>query len=793
MTSDLQASPGRRRRARPRSRTPGIRIRALMIALIPSAALLITGVSVAGYLISGALSARAFATYYAQTSGLPIKLESAFEQERTLSLRALGGDRQALAGLRAQWSATNSVLSQLNATGNGAESLNPQALAGTSVALHEMPGRLASMRQSVQTGRTSAIKVDAFYTQLAGMGSPSLTLIALSSPGVTAAVDMITVSDLNRVPDLHSRVVGLGAGWVARGVVDPADRLILGQLAGAYRTQLQALASRLPQPDQADYAKLVAGKAWKTATSGEDDLAKSGKLAMPLASWLAAENTVSADLLGTYADDLHYAQSVAVSAANQTLSKSVLVGSLVLALAVAAFAASLVLANGLVRRLRRLRAKTLELAGVTLPSMVRRIGDGEPVDIESEVAMSGYGSDEIGQVAEAFNTAQRTAAATAVAEARTRAGVNKVFLDIAHRSQVVVHRQLELLDVAEAKQSDPEHLELLFQLDHLATRARRNAENLLILGGGQPGRKWRQPAALEDIVRSAVSETEHFARVSTVRLPDVRVQGAVVGDLVHLLAELVDNATVFSPPDAAVTVGGNLVGKGVVVEVEDQGLGIDFAERERLNETLANPPDFQVMSLSGQRHLGLFVVGQLAHRHGIAVSLLESAYGGIKAIVLIPASVVEAGGAAGGDLPAVAGPGGTSSSSRLWPGRPRARCRRRGAGKTRTCEGSRPGNVFRRPPSWPDSQASAALPGRWETPPGPPGPVPARARRGRAPLPRRERLANLAPGLRPDADGAAGHASPRRPPRSPEEARGSMSAFQRGTRLGRDFADEDNR
>ena len=396
---------------------------------------------------------------------------------------------------------------------------------------------------------------------------------------------------------------------------------------------------------------------WRLATSGEDDLALRGKLAVPLADWLAAENTVSAGLLGIWGDDLRYAQSASVTAANQSLSRSVIVGLLVLLLALAAFASAIVMANRLVRRLQRLREKTLEIADVTLPSMVRRIGDGEPVDVDSEVVLSGYGSDEIGQVAEAFKTAQRTAVALAAAEARTRGGVNKVFLDIAHRSQLVVHRQLELLDIAEAKQTDPEHLELLFQLDHLATRARRNAENLLILGGGQPGRKWRRAAGLEDIVRSAVSETEHFARVSTVRLPQVQVQGAVVGDLIHLLAELVDNATTFSPPGAAVTVSGSVVGKGVVVEVEDQGLGIEHPQRARLNETLANPPGFQAMALSEQRHLGLFVVGQLAQRHGIAVSLLESAYGGTRAVVLVPSDVVQTEGTADGDSAKISGLG----------------------------------------------------------------------------------------------------------------------------------------
>ena len=275
---------------------------------------------------------------------------------------------------------------------------------------------------------------------------------------------------------------------------------------------------------------------------------------------------------------------------------------------------------------------------MTLPSLVTRIGNGELVNVESEMTPLEYGSDEIGQVAEAFSTAQRTAVAAAVAEARTRGGINKVFLDIAHRSQLVVYRQLELLDVAEARQGDPEHLELLFQLDHLATRARRNAENLLILGGGQPGRKWRQ-RGLEDIVRSAVSETEQFARVSTVRLPEVQVLGAAWATSFTCWPSW--STTRRRSRHRSRRCGWRqLVGKGVVVEVEDQGLGIEFAERERLSAALRDPPDFQSMAVSGQRHLGLFVVGQLAQRHGITVSLLESAYGGIKAIVLIPSSVV---------------------------------------------------------------------------------------------------------------------------------------------------------
>jgi hypothetical protein len=253
------------------------------------------------------------------------------------------------------------------------------------------------------------------------------------------------------------------------------------------------------------------------------------------------------------------------------------------------------------------------------------------------------------------------------------------------------------------------------------------------------------------------------------------VHGSVVGDLIHLLAELVDNATAFSPPGAAVSVHGNLVGKGVVVEIEDQGLGIEFAERERLNDTLRNPPGFQAMALSGQRHLGLFVVGQLAGRHGITVSLQESAYGGIKAIVLVPSSAV----VPDGDL----GPA----------GRPR-----RHEQPQRAPDESASSPVLRpRGTGLPGLRVAAAaeppaesLPPAAARPGSPAAAPPAAARpeprpgHGRVPLPRRERLTNLAPGLLPDTQDA-GSAAPRRT-RSPEQARGSMSAFQHGTRLGRD-------
>jgi len=765
-----------------------IRIRVLAIALVPSVALLVTGGSVAGYLISEGLSEHSFADYSAQNIGVLTRFEAAVENERTISLRAVGGDPQALSGLQAQWNETDAALQAAAKAVGALQAINPQVMASTAAGFRVITAELPRVRQRVRSRQETAAAVDAFYTQIVGGSSPGLLLNALGAPDAVAAVDAITVLDLFPALDVHSRAVGLAAGWAERGPLTRPEQLQLAQLTGAYRNDLQALATRLSPAEQSAYQQLSAGSAWRIATAGEDALASQGEPGAPTASWLAAESTVSAGLLQLWIGSYQRSADATVAAANQTLSRSILLGSLVLALTVAAFTAALVLANRLVGRLRRLRTRTLELADSKLPEIVARLGAGEPVDVESALGQLDYGSDEIGQVAEAFNAAQRTAVAAAAAEASTRNGISKVFLDIAHRSQLVVHRQLELLDVAEARQGDPEHLELLFQLDHLATRARRNAENLLILGGGQPGRKWRRPAAVEDVVRSAVSETEHFARVDTVRLPAARVQGSVVGDLIHLLAELVDNATAFSPPDAMVTVRGNAVGKGVVVEVEDQGLGIEYAKREQLNEALRHPPGFQEMTVSGQRHIGLFVVGQLAQRHGITVSLQDSAYGGVKAIVLIPARLVEAG-TPGPDGPPAAGRAGRHEQLSAAPARlvPEVVPRPSG-GDGAGSLGQRTGPPA--PGTGPAERApvAAAAP-PWEIGAAPaPGP-----RRGHAPLPRRERLANLAPELRTDITAAAEQPAPHRPQRSPDEARGAMSAFQRGSRLGRDSASEDKR
>jgi signal transduction histidine kinase len=767
----------------------------LAIVVIPGATLLVVGATATSLFMSEAISARNWAGYLGEEVDPVVGILTAVQNERSLSVRTLGGDRDAAANLAARRAETSAGLEALNAIFPVAQRLNPDATTKSAVVYGDLVGRLPMIRQAIDLRQTTVADVDDFYTALGSVFGLGLTGSVRTTPDPKTVAEETTVLGLLQAADVHSRAIGRAAASLASGggSLGAADRDFVGRLVGAYRYQLDASATSLDGGVLARYQTLVGSAEWRQAIGGQKELTERGTLSVPVAGWLAAEEKVGAELRDLWSAQFRHAESVAKDAADRMLLQASLFGAAVLVFAVGAFLLAVRLANALVRRLQSLRTKTLDLADRQLPSLVRRLHDGEQIDVDAEMTVVDNGTDEIGQVAEAFTIAQRTAVAAAAAESRTREGVNKVFLDIAHRSQIVVHQQLEVLDIAEAKQGDPEHLELLFRLDHLTTRARRNAENLLVLGGGQAGRKWRNPVSLEEVVRGAVSETKDLARVSAVRLPDVRVLGAVVADLTHLLAELVDNATSFSPPDAPAAVRGNRVGRGVVVEIEDQGLGIRFEERERHNRLLHDPPDFQEMALSGQRRLGLFVVGQLAARHGITVSLQESVYGGITAIVLIPTKVLEPD--AGVD---------NSPMHDGTPAGPRAVSRHRRPGFAPTAAidpvprvaGTRDAQL----PPWPkdepkDEPVLARQADSLVRTSGSATAAPQPADRKRAPLPRRRRQEHLAPGLQVDGQAARSVGTPQAPRhlRSPDDARNSMASFQRGTRQGRGTSEARNR
>ncbi|WP_344885270.1 sensor histidine kinase, partial [Nonomuraea antimicrobica] len=320
---------------------------------------------------------------------------------------------------------------------------------------------------------------------------------------------------------------------------------------------------------------------------------------------------------------------------------AIISGALILVLLLLVLIITTRVAGSLVRPLRRLRAEALQVATTRLPDTVRVLresGDGAQVP---EVPSIGVNTrDEIGEVARAFDEVHREAIRLAGDEAKLRANVNSMFVNLSRRSQTLVERQLQLIEGLEQGEEDEQRLANLFRLDHLATRMRRNSENLLVLAGQEAARKWSDPVPLVDIARASLSEVENYERVQ-IQIPSgTLIVGPAVTDAVHLLAELIENAISFSPRESKVTVNSTPAEGGVLVTINDLGIGMSQDELAEANWRLANPP---VVDVAVSRRMGLFVVGRLALRHGVRVQLSMRETGGLSALVMMPDMLISNG------------------------------------------------------------------------------------------------------------------------------------------------------
>ncbi|WP_083940273.1 sensor histidine kinase, partial [Saccharomonospora saliphila] len=614
-----------------------IRTRVLAIAFLPSLVFLLAGSALAGYLIYDSVQVRSFATKVHDAAEPAGRFFAAVREERRLTLQELSDSRSLRAELQQTRAATNATAQEQSKALEDIGGDAPANVAESIVRTQRQVSALPEFRERVDSGDVSLQEAYDFYNRIIDEYTAGLNGVAQETPSAETAYKRLMAMPLFTSSDSMSRGDALAsAGIASGGLTEEEFRSYISQV-GAYHSALrQAEPNMIPAVRQ-QYEQLVSSPAWKTLTTVENAFLRGNQtnLPVPETEWRTAAAEVSTGLWNLYVQQSTSATNLALDEAEDQLTTSVLAAVGVLLVAAAAFFIAWRLSNGLIKRLTSLRAETLDIAEERMPRVVERVRGGESVDLSTEVSYLDHGDDEIGQVADAFNKAQQTAIAAAVDEAKTREGTKRVFLNIAHRSQVIVHRQLQALDAAERKQEDPDQLDMLFRLDHLSTRARRNAENLIILGGEQPGRQFRTPVAISDLVRGATAETEEYKRVTMGKLPATAVAGPVVGDLVHLLAELIDNATSFSPPQSRVEVRGELVGRGAVIEVEDQGIGMESEELDRLNEMLGNPPDFSFMALSDEPRLGLFVVARLAAKHGLTVTLRDSAYGGTRAIVLV--------------------------------------------------------------------------------------------------------------------------------------------------------------
>lgn len=296
--------------------------------------------------------------------------------------------------------------------------------------------------------------------------------------------------------------------------------------------------------------------------------------------------------------------------------------------------------NSLVGPLRRLTAAAREMSQRRLPALVESLRTGGEVGDIQPTLIEVTSEDEIGELARAFNDVEAVTIAVAHEQSRLlRKGMGDLFVNLARRNQSLLERQLELLDDLERNEHDPAALDALFKLDHMATRMRRNAESLLVLSGAEQPRQWQQPIALLDVVRAAAAEIADFPRVELVGIEDdLAVSGRAVSDVAHLVAELLENATSFSPPDTAVVVSGAVTATGFVLAVSDQGIGMPADRMAEANRLMAKPP---LVGLALTRALGLHVVGSLAARHGIGVELRARAPVGLVALVALPTAVLE--------------------------------------------------------------------------------------------------------------------------------------------------------
>ncbi|MEV0997611.1 nitrate- and nitrite sensing domain-containing protein [Nonomuraea sp. NPDC050202] len=321
--------------------------------------------------------------------------------------------------------------------------------------------------------------------------------------------------------------------------------------------------------------------------------------------------------------------------------RAFLTAGAVLALLVAILLITTGVARSLVRPLRRLRGEALEIAGRRLPEFVQHLRESRDGEVTAEVPPIGiFSKDEVGEVARAFDEVHREAVRLAGDEATLRSNVNAMFVNLSRRSQTLVERQLTLIEKLEKGERDDARLGDLFKLDHLATRMRRNSENLLVLAGQEAARKWSEPVELMDIVRAALGEVESYDRVSIQVQSDVAIAGQAVTDVVHLLAELVENAVSFSSRDTKVIISSSRIdGGSLMLSVTDHGIGMAQDELAEANWRLANPP---VVDVSVSRRMGLFVVGRLALRHNIRVQLRRQDIGGLTAMVLIPPMLLTA-------------------------------------------------------------------------------------------------------------------------------------------------------
>lgn len=713
----------------------------------------------------------------------------------TILVQAMENERDETSGsievddklpLRPWYNATNAAAAKVQAIAAGIGSSFPADIQARVGAVRFAISILGDLRAAAQSSTFPIDVINDYAVPIGEMISlDNLITQGSSDPGLT-----------NEVQTLNSLSVEKDEVGQQRALLFSA--FLGGGFAGAEEQELSAAATlqtadaasfdtTATRTEQKSFSRIVAGPQVSQAGDIEQSILDSGSLNLtsmaitPQAApalWFSDISEMTDKMqtveLVIARNVVARAQVLQRGAQRSALLTAILTAVIVLLVSIATFA----VARSLVLPLRRLRAGALDIATVQLPERVRQLGEApEPATSLDVAPIDVLSADEIGQVARAFDQVHREAVRLAGNEALLRRSFNAMFISLSRRSQSLIERLARLIDSLEQNEEDPSRLSDLFGMDHLVTRMRRNSENLLLLAGHESARKWTDPVPLSDVARAAVSEIEQYARVAVNIQPGVVLPGHAVSDVTHLLAELIENATVFSPSDSRVLVSAQrLSSGGVLMQVSDEGVGISEARLAEINQRLDDPP---TIDISVSRHMGLFAVARLAARHGVRVRLCGTPQG-IAAMVWLPDDLVRGEtGPYGGlsQLPTVAPAAQVGARMRritqaaASATSPWFRNRRQPAPGTAKAGSGMPAATG----AWFESRQAAPI-------------VTNSVRDGRtvAGMPVRVPGSNLIPGQHGASRPADGHQMQQPPTvlrqRSPETARSRLSGFQRGAR-----------
>ncbi len=513
-------------------------------------------------------------------------------------------------------------------------------------------GRLAEQRAAVDRGAVDQQTVFTYYTDLIAVDLRLFTALSHVDTGEVTWISKTLVNAFWAKEMLAREDAILARGWPT-GRLGAADYQAVQQAIGAQDHLLTVqVVPYVPDGEATAWHDLMNSPAWQAKAAVEQQLTKptaadpGGTVRLPAAQdqWRQALDQLNPRLVKAIETRTSGIVEVGKGTILDLLTRVVLTTVIGLITVVAVVIASWRLSRSLRRRIEELHTQAEEMQR-TLPEVVERLGRGEQVDVEAESSTitagpHGNGTDELARLGQALNLARSSALAAAVGQAEQHRGFERLLQRIARRTQLLIGRQLRKLDELERKHEDPEVLEGLFDLDHLTARLRRYEENLVIMAGGQPQRRWRKPVPLLDVLRAAQGEVQDYRRIMLDVEGHPWLSERAVGPVAHVLAELMENATTFSKPPTPVEVRAATVGRGLAIEIEDRGLGMDPEQYDAANELMSRPPRTDVLARADDVRLGFYVVARLATLNGLKVEFRPSAFGGTRVVVLVPDELV---------------------------------------------------------------------------------------------------------------------------------------------------------